>query len=224
MKSAQLLSIVLLCKLSTTGVAAVETSSGLRGIQDASNSTEVRSRQLQAGDVYIEETTMEEEFAIAVIGSVPYVGSIAAFFVGQVWQNGRVSVWDSLKDRFESVVENKISEYHSRGVQASMRALKEKIEDYYNEPVLGGTKHTDLETVLSDCINIKNKELFMVSDDYWDEHRDLAFRMIELDVTFSMIHLAMLRERYLFGPHMYPRYNQSAQVNDKNWKMSCEMK
>lgn len=88
--------------------------------------------------------------AQAVAGKVPYVGGLLSGLIGIFWPSDRPDIWDTIKAKVQTLVEQDIAQNNLDQLQLTLQGLKDEINAYLvlTDPVEKQEKLVSIDTAI----------------------------------------------------------------------------
>ncbi|WP_413364820.1 insecticidal delta-endotoxin Cry8Ea1 family protein [Lysinibacillus sp. 3P01SB] len=131
----------------------------------------------------------------AASSKIPVVGGAIKVLLEAIWPTKKLSIWESLKDQFSHLVDERILQKELEERKSELDGLKSSMESYLNakpseQAVWLGAMLTTSNIIFEKLTKSSNK-----------------IHLIPLIVVHAHLHLILLRERVLFGQEIFKEDN-----------------
>ncbi|PZF71189.1 hypothetical protein [Taibaiella soli] len=135
--------------------------------------------------------------AVALASKAPYVGSVLSYVIRSFWQEAKADIWSQVSANVERMIQLHLLEFEITRDGAEMVAIKSDMLSY----VLAknnSERAMKLTFLISKCTEL----YFKLS------RSQNKARLIPFTIAFSLVHLAVLRERIVSGQELYGEFDE----------------
>ncbi|XP_055342489.1 uncharacterized protein LOC129591028 [Paramacrobiotus metropolitanus] len=139
-------------------------------------------------------------------GGVPEVGLLMGAIVSYFWPKNKPNVWLQVRQQVDSLIDSKIEKFEEFTRIADLDGLRLRMDSYrscVNLPEKGDW----LVGILGRCLDI-----YSYLDNSPNKNQTFVYA-----VNLAYVHMAALRERYMFGEQLFP-----GQVAKEQWYQEME--
>lgn len=139
---------------------------------------------------------------IALAAKAPYIGSAISYVIKSFWQEAKADIWAQVSENVGRMVDLAILEFEITRDGAELMAIKSDMVSY----VVAKNKSEQamqLNTLISKCT-----ELYFKLIKSKNKHK-----LIPFTVAFSLVHLAILKERVDSGEALYGEFDDAWEID-----------
>lgn len=146
---------------------------------------------------------------LALASKAPYIGSVVSYMIKSFWKEAKADIWAQISDNVSNLIKLAFLEFEMNRDGSELMAIKNDMISY----VLAKNK-TEQAMKLSILVSKCTEMYFKLT-----KSRQ-KIELIPFTVTFSIIHLGILRERINSGESLYGEFDEAwvhdlqQQIND----------
>ncbi|AZI24171.1 hypothetical protein EA772_01970 [Pedobacter sp. G11] len=135
---------------------------------------------------------------ISLASKAPYIGGAISYVIKSFWQEAKADIWAQVSENVSKMVDLKILEFEITRDGSELMAIKSDMVSY----VVAKNKSEQamqLNTLISRCTEMYFKLIKSNNKE----------KLIPFTVTFSLVHLAILKERVDSGEALYGEFDEA---------------